>query len=511
MTERLEIRKINETWVKLICERDVLEELYNEFQFEVPGARYTPLYKARAWDGKIKLVDKRGKTYVGLVPAIKKFCESRGYDVDINGISKTPISPADIAEHFESLNLPKELNGLPFIVQDYQYMAVYKSIKEKHSIILSPTASGKSLIIYALYRALMAMEDSKILIVVPTVNLVNQMKNDFTEYAQLDSFDVDENVHKIFSGQDKNTEKPVTVSTWQSLKDMKAEYFEQFDAVIIDEVHLAKAKSLTYILESCVNAKFKTGLTGSLDKSLTHKMMLTALFGAPYRCATTRELIERGQLSDIKIKALVLDYEEEIKKAFCKAKYQKEIDFIVQYGPRNNFIKNLALATKGNTLILFNFVEKHGKILHELITKEAGDRKVFFVHGATDADDREQVRHLTERNDNVIIIASLGTFSTGVNIKKLHNIIFAQPTKSVIRVLQSIGRGLRKAVGKTHMTLFDIADDLTWKKSINHTYKHFIERLAIYSEEQHEYTITRVKLHDKNLRNEGRNSSPSLY
>jgi superfamily II DNA or RNA helicase len=181
----------------------------------------------------------------------------------------------------------------------------------------------------------------------------------------------------------------------------------------------------------------------------------------------------------------------------ASGKYQDEIDYLVSSNARNNFIKNLALKIKGNTLILFQLVEKHGKGLHELIRNKAENRDVFFVFGGVDTEEREQVRAITEKSNNAIIVASYGTFSTGINIRNLHNIIFASPSKSRIRNLQSIGRGLRLKDNNSHATLYDISDDLTYNEKENYTLNHFRERINIYSEEDFDYEIHNIELNNE--------------
>ena len=260
-----------------------------------------------------------------------------------------------------------------------------------------------------------------------------------------------------------------------------------------DEAHLFKAKSLTTIMSKLTDCKYRFGFTGTLDGTQTNKMVLEGLFGAAKKVTTTSELIEQKHLADFKIKCLLLKYPEEICKLMKGQDYQTEIDYIVRSPERNNFIKNLALSLEGNTLLLFQFVEKHGKILHDLISKEA-DCKVFFVHGSVDGDEREQIRKIVETEKKSIIVASYGTFSTGVNIKNLHNIIFASPSKSRVRNLQSIGRGLRKSETKTESVLFDIADDFSMKSYRNHTLLHFIERTKIYGEEKFPFKVYPVNL-----------------
>ena len=261
-----------------------------------------------------------------------------------------------------------------------------------------------------------------------------------------------------------------------------------------DEAHQFKAKSLTTILSSCINSKYRIGTTGTLDGTQTHRLVLEGLFGPVYKATSTAELIEKGQLAGFKIKCLILKYEEQIRQEARRWNYNQEIEYIVTNQARNNFISNLALSLEGNTLILFQFVEKHGKKLYETIENKTRGRKAFFVFGGTDAEVRESIRGIVEREKDAIIVASYGTFSTGVNITNLHNIVFASPTKSRIRNLQSIGRGLRKGSDKETAVLFDIVDDFRVGKFANYTIKHFIERCKIYDEEKFNYKFYNIEL-----------------
>ena len=355
--------------------------------------------------------------------------------------------------------------------------------------MLSPTASGKSLIIYLLAAYL----NKKTLIVVPTISLVQQMAGDFKSYGYQGD------PHMITAGVEKETDNPITISTWQSIHKMPKKWFEQFDLVIGDEAHLFKSKSLTSIMTKTVGTEYKFGFTGTLDGTVTHKLVLEGLFGAVEKVITTDELIKKGTLAEFNVKCLELQYPDEIKKLHAKDKYQDEVDFLVRNESRNRFLKNLAISLQGNTLLLYQFVEKHGKplfleIKNAIDSSVEKDRPVFFVSGEVDGDAREEIRALVEQNDNAIIVASFGTFSTGVNIKRLHNIIFSSPSKSRIRVLQSIGRGLRKGDNKESATLFDIADNLQWKSKLNFTLQHFAERIKMYNEEKFKYKIYKVAL-----------------
>ena len=260
-----------------------------------------------------------------------------------------------------------------------------------------------------------------------------------------------------------------------------------------DEAHLFKSKSLVSIMTKLHHAKYRFGFTGTLDGTQTHKWVLEGLFGPSYKVTKTDELMKQGHLSQLDIQCLVLKHPPQ---KFDT--YPDEIEYLIQHEQRNNFIKNLALDLKGNSLILYSRVETHGKVLYDLINKNKNsNRQVFFVHGGVDAQEREEVREITEKENNAIIVASYGTFSTGINIKNLHNVIFASPSKSRIRNLQSIGRVLRKGANKIKAILYDIADDCSTNTKRNYTLNHFIERIKIYNEEKFNYEIITIQLKGK--------------
>ncbi len=477
------ISKENEVYMKIDAEPVIRQELSDYFTFTVPGAKFMPAYRTRMWDGKMRLYNAKTKElYLGLLPYVQVFAEEREYDIDIQDNLDTleNLAVTDAKEFIDLL-------GTTFDPRDYQLDSFIHLIRNNRGLLVSPTASGKSFIIWLLTQW---YGDCKTLIIVPTTSLVHQMKSDFVEYGS------DENdIHMIMSGQEKNTDCRIVVSTWQSLYKMRRDYFSQYDVVIGDECHLFKAKSLTSIMTKLLDCKYRFGFTGTLDGTQTHKLVLEGLFGRSKQFVKTRELIDQNVLANFKIKALVLKYKESEKKQVSKMKYQDEIDFIVSHTRRNKFIKSLAASLTGNTLLLFQYVDKHGKILYNEINKiTASNRKVFFVYGGTNAETREQIRAITEEEENAVIVASYGTFSTGINIRNLHNIIFASPTKSRIRNLQSIGRGLRKGESKDKATLYDIADDLRNKSAVNYTLKHFAERIKIYNEEEFDYKIYNINL-----------------
>jgi len=489
-TRYIIIDKKDEVYLKIEADADIRRELGEYFTFEVPGFKFMPQYRNRVWDGKIRLFSyATGQIYAGLYPYIINWCKENDVQVvDGTKIKDTNVEDKKIDQFIKALKIPK------IEVRDYQKEAFVHAVKKNRCLLLSPTASGKSLIIYLiLIFNLLRLKDTKqnkILIIVPTTSLVEQLFKDFKDYG----YNSERNVHKIYQGHEKVTNKRVIITTWQSVYNMPKKWFSDFGTVIGDEAHLFKAVSLTKIMTKLTKCKYRIGLTGTLDGTKTHKLVLEGLFGTVNKVVSTSELQEKNQLADLKIFCLILQHDKDARHFIKDKTYQEEMDYLVSNEKRNKYIRNLCLSLQGNSLCLFQYVEKHGEILKELIEDKAQDRKVFYVHGGVDADVREDIRAITEKSDNAIIIASYGVFSTGVNIRNLHNIVFSSPSKSRIRNLQSIGRGLRLKDNNSSATLYDIADDLTYNEKENYTLAHFRERINIYNEEDFNYEIHNVEL-----------------
>jgi len=473
----VEISKVNEVYIRVSCQRDIAQEISDHFTFLVPGHTFVPAYRKKLWDGKIRLFNVMNHLlYYGLLEHLCKFLYLRNYKTKFVDDFKTKLVTLTHED------LPK----LPVEIRDYQLNAINHALTNHRSLLLSPTASGKSLIIYILVRYLKL----KTLILVPTTSLVSQMYNDFREYG----WDVANNCHTVFAGRDKGSELPVIISTWQSIYKMQQKYFEQYELVIGDEAHGFKSKSLTAIMTKCINAKYRIGTTGTLDGTQTHKLVLEGLFGKVHKVTTTKKLIDQKHLSPFTINALVLKHPDSICHNLKGINYQEELEYLISSEARNKYIVNLTIGLERNTLLLFRFVEKHGQLLYDMIKENTNDRKIFFVYGGTDTDTREQIRAIVESERNAVIVASYGVFSVGVNIRNLHNIIFASPSKSRIRNLQSIGRGLRLSDKKEIATLYDIADDLKFKNKKNYTLEHFEERVKTYKEENFPLATYHIQL-----------------
>jgi superfamily II DNA or RNA helicase len=439
------------------------------------------------WDGKIRLFSPHnGRIYVGLLPYIKEYCSKnsieyimeKGVENDRNVIRES------VRDFAESLR-PKSRNK-PIQFRDYQIDSIWHAIQSDRCLLLSPTASGKSLVIYTLVRYYHLM-NLKTLILVPTTSLVEQMYSDFIDYGWDDKY-----LHRVYAGHDKGSKKPVVISTWQSIYKLHRPYFAQYGCIIGDEAHLFKAKSLTDIMAKSGDVKYRFVLTGTFDGTQTHRLVLEGLFGQVKKIISTKELIDRGTLAKLEIDCIVLKHTDEEAKRVRYYTYAEEINYLVSHPKRNKFIEKLYKSIKGNTLLLFQLVEKHGVLLYNEL--KILDRKVFFVYGGTTTETREKIRAITEKETDAIIVASYGTFSTGINIRAINNIVFASPSKSRVRVLQSIGRGLRQSDNKDRVKLFDVSDNISYKSSPNFTFRHFKQRLNIYKEEQFKYHINRINL-----------------
>jgi len=481
------IKKRNELDLELECEQHILHELEPHFSFDVEGASFSPAYRKKFWDGKIRILSTVAKTLpCGLVYRLCKLLDRLGYTWEFkdNKFYGVPYETDEMITQEGVEYFMSKISG--FEPREYQVETVYQALKEYRKTIVSPTGSGKSMMIYSISRYLKSL-GKRVLIVVPTKSLVEQMTKDFAEYG----WEVEGNVHKIYQGHSLDTKAPVTISTFQSIYALPKKWFAQFDGVIGDECHNFKAKVLQGIMKKMPDAKWRYGFTGTLDGKNVNKLILEGHFGPVFQTTTSSELMDKGFLAKLSAEVLILKHQPKTFKT-----YNDELEFLGELEGRNRFISKLAATLEGNVLILFTRVEGHGVPLHEMI-EGITDRPVHMIHGNVDVNVREEVRTIAESSNSNIILGSYGTMSTGVNIKNLHHVIFASPSKSRVRVLQSIGRGLRKGKGKDSCKLYDIADDFRDGKygKENFTYKHLAERLKFYVEEDFAYRINEIPLY----------------
>ena len=496
MSERIEIEYNNSVHMRIKADAGMKSELSEFFAFKPEGYQFSPKYKARVWDGTIRLFQPmRPVLYVGLFQHLKKFCEQRDYILE----APPEIGETEIIEKGYVEELAESIN-CKYKPRDYQVEYIENALKNRRSLSLSPTSSGKSLIIYLIQQHYYQTFGLRTLIIVPTISLVHQMAGDFVDYG------CEDDIYTIQGGVDKNTKAPIVISTWQSLIKQPKDWFRQFGVVMGDEAHTFQAKSLTKIMHNLEDCRYRHGFTGTLksSESKTHRLVLEGCFGDVKKVVSTKKLMDEGTVSNFEVKAIVLNHSNEAKEKFKKAmatvkesvrKWPAEREYIVNHEKRNNFIRNLVWSLEGqNNLILFDLVEKHGKVLAPLLEKEG--RELHFIYGNTKGEERERIRHLVENDPDKKhnILASYGVFSTGVNIRRLDNVIFASSSKSEIKVLQSIGRSLRKAEDSQNAVLYDIADDLSVGSYENYTLKHFKQRIEIYSAEEFPFKIFTVDI-----------------
>jgi superfamily II DNA or RNA helicase len=497
MSDVVHVEYLNEVHMKVTADPSVRQELSDYFSFKPAGYQFSPKYKSRMWDGVIRMYSPfKPVLYLGLLNHLKKFCEVREYDLRL----PREFAERDMVEDDYGYQIAK-LISCKFEPRDYQNQYIINAIADRRSLNLSPTSSGKSLIIYLLQQHYYQTERLRTLIIVPTISLVYQMEGDFKDYGCDSKY-----IHTIKAGAEKNTKCPIVISTWQSLQKLPKTWFDQFGVVLGDEAHSFQAKALTTIMEKLVDCRYRHGFTGTLksEESKTNRLVLEGLFGNTRKFVSTKDLIDSGTVADFKVKGIVLSHSKEDKKKFRTAlktikeptrKYPAEREYLNNHYKRNIFIRNLLWSLKGqNNLVLFDLVEKHGKILEPMLRTEG--RHLHFIHGGTKGEERERIRHLIENdpNKNHDILASYGVFSTGVNLRRLDNVIFASGSKSEIKVLQSVGRSLRKGNGSDKATLYDLADILGSDSNPNYTLKHFKKRIEMYNQEQFEIKIFNIDL-----------------
>lgn len=481
----------------LECDPGVAYELSDAFSFFVKGYKWMPAFKAGRWDGKIRLFNARDRAlYTGLLKNLFDWCSENGYSIAY--ANKDDFKDSNTSINDEQWN---ELLGTgKFEPRWYQENAVKYALNNSKSLVLSPTGSGKSYILYLIVRHLLEYYEGDILIAVPSTSLVEQLFTDFEDYVN-DGWSVEDNVHRLYGGKEKYLNKRVTISTWQTARLLPKSWFERFTAYICDEAHEADSKCQSAIIDQCAHARFRLGVTGTLDGTVMHELEMQARFGSLYRVATTKNLQDEGALAPLKIECLHLRYPRAEIDIVRHLEYQQEIDYIVSHKKRNYLLCKSAVSCDGNVLMLFNFIEKHGAVLYEMLKPmcDKVGKKLFYISGKTDVDDREEIRMILEREDNCVLLASFGTTKRGINFKNLDNLIFAHPFKATITILQAIGRALRPNPKKQYAKLIDVVDDFSYTtkkggKKQNTTLKHFLERLKTYVNEKWNYKIIQIQM-----------------
>lgn len=487
--------------VYIECEDSIFFEMRDYFSFEADGYRFNPKFRYGQWDGRIRLLDNQRNLPIGLTSFVEKFASNMNYSYHIDPIilEKENISREDFNKWIDSKKIYDGDNIItPY---DYQKESVYVALNERRKILNLPTSAGKSLIQALISRYYAENYEGKILIIVPTTSLVDQMVNDFVNYRLFPR----EALLGIRGGTARDSDALIYVSTWQTAVKQSADWFSQFGMMMNDECHLSVGKSISDIVKKMTKCPFKYGLSGSLKDGKANIMQYVGLFGSVFKPVSTHDLMESGRVSKLAIKSIFIRYPDNITKAMKGKTYQEEIKIITNGKKRNKWVANLAikLAKRDeNVFLMFKHAE-HGKMLMSMI-KEQGYDKVHFINGTIDTNVRNELKTTVENNKGIIVVASYGVFSTGISIKNLHHIIFGHPIKSKITVLQTIGRILRKHDSKKLAILWDICDDMGVKPKsanakkkyvhLNYALKHALDRIERYASERFDYTTKTIEL-----------------
>lgn len=497
---QVRITKLNESFIRVTAEDEsTVEDIYQSFRYEDPT--HVPSRWSK-WDGVVRMYDRKtGRMHGGILFLLLKWLKESDYTYDVDPELRdsliTKVTREEIQEWVDGLDLSDE-EGNQITPYDYQVESLYLTVKYQKLVLLAATSAGKSLIIYMVQRFYdMLYPEMRKIVVVPTAQLVNQLSQDFVDYSRRNGWAASAKVHKIVDGAEKYTNRPIIISTWQAIQNMDRDFFEEFAVLMVDECHGASAKKLTQICEYSRNAFVRIGLTGTLKDNELHPIAVQACFGPAKRVVTTKELIDAGRATKVYIQQMILAYSYDDRMTVNGGgkdgamSFEEEVQFLFDHSWRNKVIVTLAKALKGNSLFLFERVDSHLLKIEGLMKAAGLDVKV--IHGDVKTGERDLIKALAEKEDGVIILGTYGCISTGVSIKRLRNIIFCHPSKSIVRVLQSIGRVLRLHKLKDHATLIDIIDDLSTAGRVNYSIRHAIRRGEFYEAEEHTVTKKRIE------------------
>jgi superfamily II DNA or RNA helicase len=475
-----------------------IEQLNISLNRRVENWRFHPLYKKGLWDGYISYVKDDKWIPAGLWKEVMDICKEYRYDLKINGI--TELFDKNIqAESFNEWAMDF-FDGSSITPRDYQIDAAYNILKFRKCLAELATSAGKTLISFLTVAYMLEKKKAeRILFIVPNVSLVVQATEDFTDYNWQNRVPL--KIQQIYSGQKIRPGRNIVIGTYQSLVKKEKAYFEQFDAVVIDETHKAKSASIKTILSKCTNAEYRYGLSGTIPKPNTLDRLTLMSYTGPVITEVSANFLQtEGHIAKCRVKVIQMDYATQgAKDAFREMAFNKyenkdvfkfEQNYVINSEGRLNFICNIISRVKRNSLVLFHRIE-HGRKIYEKLRQES-DKTVYYVDGGIDKDIREEFKKKMEAGEEIVIVASYGTFSTGISIKKIHNIFFTESFKSEVIIRQSIGRGLRQHHSKDVVNIIDFVDDISSPDWDNYLMRHAKTRQKIYKEQKFEYEIKNV-------------------
>ena len=483
-TYMIDIRKYNASFIKITGDFDDKIEISDFFTENAPKFWFSPKYKMGIWDGKIRFFNKAtGLLPFGLIGKLMVCLQRYDIQASISPQLKKEIQNFENIPKFEELAF-KGVDHNVYEKRDYQINGALEALKHKRGVLEHATGAGKTLTIFLIINYLLNLQklsNIKIVIVVPTKGLIKQFYSDFVDYG------MNPDLMGVYYGDVKDCSKTITIGTWQSLHKNK-KFLRSVTCFFGDEAHGDKAVVVKELTENCVKADLRIGCTGSLPDEPCDRVTIEGVFGPVIDTIKSTKLIHEDKvLSEILIKHIQLFYPKKITSYLRGKDYKTEKKILQAYPKRKHIVKKIIEKNaKGENMLLLFDEKAFGKSYLEFLRLEFPDKIFYYVDGDIDVDTREEIRLKANEQSDVIILASLGTFSTGINLPKIHYIIFLWAGKSSIRVKQSIGRGLRKHHTKGKLILYDIADQLKYSK------KHAIERLKIYMREQFPVQILSV-------------------
>lgn len=468
---------------------------------------FHPLVKKKIWDGSICFIEKRGpfwKIPVGLWAEVLEIGKEYNYEFHIDGIERLILSDLKL-EDFQSW-VDEFFDDAEKKPRDYQVEAAWKIIKFRYSVSEIATSSGKTLISFMIFAFLKSKGYiRKFLMIVPSTNLVIQGTEDFEDYG-IEKLGV--KIQQIGGGNKMREGCDVVIGTFQSLVKKEEDYFGEFDAVFVDEAHHTNSTSIKKIMSKCMHTGWRFGLTGTLTKRGSADHLTIQQYLGPVLVEISPDFLFRNNYATpVSIKVVVLDWlSSDYKEKLAELKsnsadlegndlYNLERKLVISNKARLNYIVDFINKTSKNSLVLFQSVkDEYGRNIWNGIRETNASKEAFYVDGDTNEQLREEYKSRMETGENKVLIATYGTFSTGISINNLHNIFLVESYKSEVLIKQSLGRGMRKMEGKEKVNIIDFVDDFSTSGYKNYLMKHSEARIAIYKNENFDYKIFRVTL-----------------
>ncbi len=500
----------NKNFLQVIdCTDLELKQLQYSFRKKIKNWRFHPQVKRKLWDGYMSFIDPSGRIPVGLWHELTQVCKEYGFAISFDNFDlfRSPYTKEEYLQWVKATSF-FDKKGNKIEPRDYQIDSVWAILKYKLSISEIATSAGKTLIMYMVMSFLKHKGLLKrMLIVVPNISLIIQTYEDFFCYSNKD---VELKMQMISGSTEKEIDEDteLVIGTFQTLVKQPVTFFDGFDVVCIDEAHFTQAKSVKETIAKCRNVTYRFGLSGTLEKDdFAERLTLQAYLGPLINKVSAEFLFQNNYATPVQVKIIKLNYMnnetreklQQIRKRRNSIDGAKILDIerklVIESKKRLNYICELVNQTTKNTLVLFHNVKAdYGKKIQERLFEISRDKDVFYVDGETDVEKREYFKNSLETGENKVLIASFGTFSTGISVKNIHNIVFAESFKSDKIIRQSIGRGMRLHESKTKTNIIDISDDFSYNGDKNFLIRHMEKRMEIYDSQGFPYKIYNVEI-----------------